>query len=40
MQVLCSAGGDRQPIHALQGLVQQEVESAEFGHNQVQQPVH
>lgn len=34
------AGGDRQSVHAVQGHMQQEEQSAEPGHNSVFQPVH
>lgn len=34
------AGRDRQPLHAVQGRLQPQVQSAEPGHHQVQQPVH
>lgn len=38
--LLLLAGRDRQPIHAVQGRLQPQVQSAEPGYHQVQQPVH
>ena len=35
-----AAGGDGQPLHAVQGQLQPQVQPAEPGDHQVQQPVH